>query len=67
MKSASLSVALYLGPLAQYKGRFLLSLIAIALGVALGYAVQLVNRSAVEEFGQAVRSLSGEADFNVRA
>ena len=67
MKSASLSVALYLGPLAQYKGRFLLSLIAIALGVALGYAVQLVNHSAVEEFGQAVRSLSGEADFNVRA
>ncbi len=67
MNTASLSLALHLGPLAQHKGRVLLSLIAIALGVALGYAVQLVNRSAVQEFEQAVRSLSGAADFNVRA
>jgi putative ABC transport system permease protein len=67
MNAMSLSLALHLGPLAQHKGRVLLSLIAIALGVALGYAVQLVNRSAVQEFEQAVRSLSGEADFNVRA
>lgn len=67
MSMASLSRALYIGPLAQHKGRFLLSLVAIALGVALGYAVQLVNRSAVEEFGLAVRSLTGEADLIVQA
>jgi len=67
MSTGGLARALYLGPLAQHKGRFLLSLIAIALGVALGYAVQLVNRSAVEEFGLAVRNLTGEADLVVQA
>jgi putative ABC transport system permease protein len=44
----------------------LVSLLAIALGVALGYAVQLINASAVNEFGQALQSLSGTADLTVR-
>jgi putative ABC transport system permease protein len=39
---------------------------AIALGVALGYAVHLVNRAAVNELAAGVRSISGEADLEVR-
>ncbi len=47
-------------------GRALLSVIAIALGVALGFAVHLINRAAVDELAAGVRSLSGEADLEVR-
>lgn len=48
------------------RGRMLLSLLAIALGVALGYAVHLVNRAAIEELAAGVRTLAGEADLEVR-
>ncbi len=47
-------------------GRMLLSVLAIALGVALGYAVHLINRAAVNELAAGVRALSGEADLEVR-
>ena len=43
----------------------MLSIFAIALGVALGYAVQLINQVAVNEFSQAVRALSGQADLAI--
>ena len=39
---------------------------AIALGVALGVAVHLVNSSALNEFQVAARHLAGEADLVVR-
>jgi putative ABC transport system permease protein len=42
-----------------------LSLIAIALGVALGLAVQLIHSAALDEFGRGMRLLSGEADLQV--
>jgi putative ABC transport system permease protein len=58
--------ALFLAPLAQHKGRLAVSVLAIALGVALGYAVQLINAVALAEFSQAVRALSGEADLEIR-
>ncbi len=58
--------ALLLAPLAQHKGRLAVSVLAIALGVALGYAVQLINAVALNEFSQAVRSLAGEADLEIR-
>jgi putative ABC transport system permease protein len=48
------------------KGRTLLSVLAIALGVALGYAVHLINRAAVNELSAGVRTLAGEADLEVR-
>jgi len=44
----------------------LLSVAGIALGVALGYAVHLVNRAAVSDLAAAVRALAGEADLEVR-
>jgi putative ABC transport system permease protein len=61
----ALALALFAGPLWQSKGRFVLSLAAIALGVALGFAVQLVNQSAINEFTQAVQTLSGSADLQI--
>ena len=47
------------------KGRTLLSVAGIALGVALGFAVHLVNRAAVDELAAGVRTLAGEADLEV--
>jgi putative ABC transport system permease protein len=48
------------------RGRALLSAAGIALGVALGYGVSLVNRAAVDDLAAAVRTLAGEADLQVR-
>ncbi|MGH6629204.1 MAG: ABC transporter permease, partial [Burkholderiales bacterium] len=47
-------------------GRTLLSVLGIALGVALGFAVHLINRAAVNELAAGVRTLAGEADLEVR-
>jgi putative ABC transport system permease protein len=58
--------SLVLAPFLQHTGRLVLSVLAIALGVALGYAVQLINQAAINEFGAAVQTLSGEADLAVR-
>lgn len=44
-------------------GRVFASIVAIAAGVALGFAVYLVNRVAVDEFASAIRQLSGTADL----
>ncbi|BAL24537.1 FtsX-like permease family protein [Azoarcus sp. KH32C] len=42
-----------------------LSLLAIALGVALGLAVQLIHDAALDEFGRGLRSLAGVADLQL--
>ncbi|AVR88931.1 FtsX-like permease family protein [Thauera aromatica] len=42
-----------------------LSLFAIALGVALGLAVQLIHGAALDEFGRGVRLLAGAADLQL--
>jgi putative ABC transport system permease protein len=46
--------------------RVCVAVAAIALGVALGYAVELINGAAFNEFSAAARSLSGQADLQVR-
>jgi putative ABC transport system permease protein len=61
-----MNARLALGPLRQHPGRTLVSVAAIALGVALGFAVQTINGSAVAEFAQAARQLAGDADLSVR-
>jgi putative ABC transport system permease protein len=48
------------------RGRMALSVAGIALGVALGYGVHLVNRAAVGDVAAAVRSIAGTADLEVR-
>src|SRR5215470_7336974 len=58
--------AIFRGSLAQNHARTALAVLAIALGVALGFAVQLINQTAVNELGQSVRTLSGDADLEVR-
>lgn len=59
-------VSLVTAPLWQSKGRLLLSAGAIMIGVALGLAVNLINRAAIDEMGRAVATLSGEAELTVR-
>src|SRR5262252_3967257 len=58
--------SLLLAPFLQQPGRLALSVVAIALGVALGYAVQLINQAALNEFAAAVQTLSGESDLTVQ-
>ncbi len=58
--------ALISGPLFAAPGRSLLAVAAIAIGVALGLAVHLINASAASEFERAARQLAGEADLVVR-
>jgi len=42
------------------------AVLAVALGVALAFAVQLINASALSEFSAAVHAASGAPDFSVR-
>ena len=58
--------AVVLAPLRHSPGRLGLATLAIALGVALGVAVHLINASAVSEFRTAARHLAGKADLVVR-
>jgi putative ABC transport system permease protein len=46
--------------------RALVAATAIALGVALGFAIHLINAAAYNEFSAAIKSLSGQADLQVR-
>ena len=50
---------------AQFQTRFtatLLSMLAIALGVALGFAIDLINTAALNDFSRAMKSVQGEPD-----
>ena len=58
--------ALVLAQLRESPGRLLVTVLAIALGVALGAAVYLVNSAALNEFGLATKRLVGESDVVVR-
>jgi len=53
--------------LRQQWGRQTLALLAIALGVALATAVQLINSAGLREFDAAARALSGQADLELTA
>ena len=41
-------------------------MLSVALGVALAFSVQVINDSALAEFGAAVRSVNGEPDLSLR-
>ena len=58
--------ALFAGSLLHNKLRTALSALAIALGVALGFAVQSINATAVNELTQGIQTLSGDADLELR-
>jgi putative ABC transport system permease protein len=57
---------LLLAQLREQPMRFLVTVLALALGVALGSSVFLVNTSALNEFGLATKRLVGEADIVIR-
>ena len=40
---------------------------AVMLGVALAFAVHVINASALDEFSQAVRAVNGQPDLELRA
>ena len=50
-----------------HPGRVIVGALAIAIGVALGFAVHLINASALNEFAQAIRTVNGDADLQVHA
>ncbi len=64
--SFSLWRMLLLAQLREQPTRFLVTVLALALGVALGSSVYLVNNSALNEFGLATKRLVGEADIVIR-
>jgi putative ABC transport system permease protein len=45
--------------------RALLAVTAIAVGVAMGFAIHLINAAAFNEFSAAIQSLAGQADLQV--
>lgn len=59
--------AALVGPLRRSPGRNALLMVAIALGVALGFAIYLINRSAADEVSLAARSLYGLADLSIES
>lgn len=58
-------LGLFLASLARRRLATALSLLAIALGTALGLAVQLIHGAALDEFGRGLRELAGAADLQV--
>src|SRR5215831_7061158 len=50
-----------------HPARVILAAFAIAVGVALGFAVHLINASALTEFDRAIRTVNGDADLQVHA
>ncbi|MBA3776817.1 MAG: ABC transporter permease, partial [Betaproteobacteria bacterium] len=54
------------GALGGNRMRVILTVLAIALGVALGFAVQLINQTAIAEFSAGLASLAGDTDLEVR-
>lgn len=60
-----LSRWLLLGEWRAHPVRAFVAILAIAIGVSLGFAIHLINAAAFNEFSTAVKSLSGQADVQV--
>lgn len=54
-------------PLRANASRTVLAIVAIMLGVTLGYAIHLMNRAATTEMTQSTRSLFGQADWVIQS
>jgi len=66
MRNGTLSSWLLLGEWKAHLVQAAVVITAIALGVALGFAVHLVNTAAINEFLAVTKSLSGQSDLQVR-
>lgn len=51
----------------HHRWRTAVAVLAVMLGVALAYAVHLINASALAEFGSATQAVSGRPDLSLRA
>jgi putative ABC transport system permease protein len=65
--SATVLRWMIIGEWRAYPARVALAALAIAIGVALGFAVHLVNASALTEFDRAIHTVNGDADLQVHA
>ncbi|MDP9090419.1 MAG: ABC transporter permease [Pseudomonadota bacterium] len=64
--SAKIWLILLMAQIREQPARFFATVVALALGVALGSSVYLVNTAALNEFGLATKRLVGEADIVIR-
>lgn len=53
------------GSLRAQPWRWLLALLSVAFGIALGVGIHLVNRSALTEFGRAIDQVNGQASVQL--
>lgn len=60
-----LSRWLLLGEWRAHPVRAVLAIVAIAVGVAMGFAIHLINAAAFNEFSAAIQNVSGQADLQV--
>jgi putative ABC transport system permease protein len=58
---------LILGEWRSQPVRVVTAALAIAVGVALGFAVHLINASALNEFSRAISTVNGDADLQVQS
>ena len=66
MSFLSLSLWLLFGEWRTHIVQIVVVLIAIAVGVATGFSIHLINTAAFNEFSAASKSLSGQSDLQVR-
>src|SRR5260221_10907696 len=55
------------GEWGAHPARVIVAALAIAVGVALGFAVHLINASALSEFARAIKTVNGDAELQVHA
>lgn len=67
MHTYSLSRWLLLGEWKAHWIQATVAMIAIALGVALGFSIHLINTAAFDEFSAAIKNLSGDSDLQIRS
>ncbi len=67
MKRNLLSQWLLQGQWHSHRLQMSMVMIAIALGIALGFSIQLINSAAIHEFSSAIKILSGQSDLQIRA
>ena len=65
--SGALALWLALAAWRQQPGPLIAAVIAIAMGVALGLGIDLVNRSALDEFDKAISQINGQAQYRVQS
>ncbi|HEX5486112.1 MAG TPA: FtsX-like permease family protein [Limnobacter sp.] len=60
-----LTLTLFWGALKDQPVKWLVTLLSIAVGVGLGYAVHLIHHQALQQFEAGIRTLSGQADLQL--